>query len=38
MQASPAPDGFRRVDSRDEGWELWGVFLAAGEVHVIVQA
>jgi len=34
-QALPAPGGVRRVNSEEEGWELWTTYLAAGEVRVI---
>jgi len=38
MQASPVPGGTHRVESNEDGWELWSIYLAAGEVHVVPRA
>lgn len=34
-RAFPAPGGVRRVNSEEEGWNLWTAFLADGRVQVV---
>ena len=38
IEAAPATGGVRRVNSEEEGWEMWTAYFGKGEVRVIPRA